>query len=685
MISPRAVVGNLRFTSDGVYADYMLSGLPFTFLAKGHQELVAAEHAELWRTLPSGATISGLTAPVTTASVAARMLAAHPDLRDGSPADTADADRWISYCRVWEPVIAGARLRRRIYWLSLPLEYGAAGRTRRGLARSWLDTAAGRESKPVVRYRELAADMIAALPKAFHPKPATTQQIWWHWNYVASRGAWDDPLPAGSYDPDASLPASMFSPVYFDESAAALRGRRWRGARTDYDVFLRTFRDPGTGVADSYQVFLPLDSFPDTGFGWPRTAMFKLLEDHVRAGTVLDWTINCTFDSAETAVDEAHLTIKNVLDQYKQRGRRAVSDDELSRTLASGKELASELKRGSERGVNPAIVIAAAAANPDILHELVTGIARKYRRCEVGSRRWRGAQTYLWRGAVPGAERGAFNKEFRNPTTAKRFAPFVPLITAHLGNAVGVPLGVTMTSHGLRNVVLLDFLHCPLRDNEMTLAICGSPGRGKSMCIKNLYWCWLKCGARLHIFDPTDAREHQRALADYDDKVIIDLTRPRFSLDGLRIFPYAEAAERTVDHLLPQLGFAPESQQAHRLKAHLAPENRAAVGIGSTNALIGYLRDLRERHPADDDLLIGLEGLRTDRLLRALFDESLPEPDLAGAQCILWSFAGLPDLPRVDEHYQAHLHKMTTPGQRAAAALYALGADYAQSIAFADP
>lgn len=676
MISPRKVIGNLRFTDGGVYAEYLLTGLGFTFESATHQDLVSAEHAELWRTLPSGASLSGLTAPIPVASVAARMLATHPEPH------SEQCDRWIGYCRAWEPVIAAHSPRRRIYWLSLPLDYGADGRTRTNTTRATLAGVAGTKGEASIStYRQIAADMVAALPAAFTPKPATTQQIWWHWNYVASRGVWNDPLPSGAYDAAATLPAAMFSPVYFDESAANLRGRRWLGARTDADVFVRTYRDDGP---DSYQAFLPLASFPDAGFAWPRTTMLKVLDDHVRAGTILDWTINLTFDTPETAGDEAQTTIKNIIDQYKQRGRRAHYDDELSRTLASGKELASELKHGAERGVNTAIVVCAAAPDPDTLNQLVATIMRKYRKADVGTRRWRGAQTFLWRATNPGTERGAFLREFRNPTTAKRFAKFVPLIGAKLGNAVGAPLGITMTSHGLRDVVLTDFLNCPARDNEMTLAICGSPGRGKSTCIKNLYWCWLHLGARVHVFDPTDAREHARALAGYDDKVIIDLTRPAFSLDGLRIFAHTEAAEKTVDILLPLLGYAPESPQAHRLKAHLAPESRDAHGIGSTNSYIRWLAEHRE-HPVDDDLLIGLEGLRTDRLLTALFDETLPAPDLAGAQCVLWSLAGLPDLPTVTEHYEAHLHKFSTPGQRAAAALYALGTDYTQALFFADP
>ena len=72
--------------------------------------------------------------------------------------------------------------------------------------------------------------------------------------------------------------------------------------------------------------------------------------------------------------------IVNIRDQYRQRGRHAGSDDELLRKLASGRELASELKRGTaERGVNPSIVIAAAAADADTLNRAVAALTRAYR------------------------------------------------------------------------------------------------------------------------------------------------------------------------------------------------------------------------------------------------------------------------------------------------------------------
>ncbi|AGB26968.1 hypothetical protein Mycsm_06864 (plasmid) [Mycobacterium sp. JS623] len=689
---PRAAVGNLRFTDTGVYADYLVSGLPFIFMAKDAQDRVADVHAELLRALPSGAMLSGLTTDVSTRNIARRMVFAHPDLHPAQigsgaalPAHTRD---WVAHCRTWESALRRRGSRRRIYWLSLPLDYGLSGATATGTWQRRLTSIVGADkdsAESLNRYRELAAGMVGALPPSLFAKPASAEQIWWHWNYTASRHVWRQPLPSTPYDPDARLPGSAFTPVWTDPSGAGARGRRWRAARSDAEVFLRTYRDPDDGIADSYQAFLGIESFPDTGVRWPQSTLFKMLDDLSTPSATVDWTIHVTFDSADVAVATAHNVILNIKDQARQIGRHAHSDDELVRKLASGKQLASALKRGAERGVNAAVLVAAAAPDPQTVDTAITEVVRRYRRQGLDLRRRRGSQQTWWRAFNPGTETSAALQEIRNPTTTAAFAKFVPLLATGLGNNTGVPLGETITSPGLREVVLLDLLNAPARDNPGNLVIGGSPGRGKSQCAKNLILSWLRMGAGVHLIDPTEAREHEHALSMFDDgrKIVIDARRPRFTLDGLRIFGFAEAAERTVDHLLPQMGFSPVSPQAARLKGLLAPESRHANGIGATNGLITLLRDRTrpDRVSVDDDLLVALEGLRAERLLAPMFDDTAPPPDLS-RQLVIWNFGGL-KLPTVTEEYQAHLHHQSTPSARAAQALYGMAAELAQSMFFA--
>ena len=72
----------------------------------------------------------------------------------------------------------------------------------------------------------------------------------------------------------------------------------------------------------------------------------------------------------------------------------------------------------------------------------------------------------------------------------------MPLLAGRLGNNTGVPLGMSVTSPGLRDVVLLDLLNAPARDNPANLVIGGSPGRGKSHCAKNLSVVLAGAGCR---------------------------------------------------------------------------------------------------------------------------------------------------------------------------------------------
>ena len=105
-LAPQLVVGNLRLTATGVFAEYLLSGVPFIFLSEEWQNTAAADHGELWRALPSGSSVSGLTVPVPAREIARRMLHAHPALRS----DTADtsAAAWVRHCRMWQPAISRA-------------------------------------------------------------------------------------------------------------------------------------------------------------------------------------------------------------------------------------------------------------------------------------------------------------------------------------------------------------------------------------------------------------------------------------------------------------------------------------------------------------------------------------------------------------------------------------------------
>ncbi|EKN3842338.1 hypothetical protein NUF42_004062, partial [Yersinia enterocolitica] len=60
---PHTVIGNLSFTRHGVYAHYLLSGLPYYLQSTKRRTGVADRHQTLAREIPAGTWIYGLSVP----------------------------------------------------------------------------------------------------------------------------------------------------------------------------------------------------------------------------------------------------------------------------------------------------------------------------------------------------------------------------------------------------------------------------------------------------------------------------------------------------------------------------------------------------------------------------------------------------------------------------------------------
>ena len=242
----------------------------------------------------------------------------------------------------------------------------------------------------------------------------------------------------------------------------------------------------------------------------------------------------------------------------------------------------------------------------------------------------------------------------------------------------------TITSPGVPEVALNDLLGAPGRDNPANLVIGGSPGRGKSSLGKNLALSWLEWGAGLHLIDPTEAREHERALSTFDDdkKVVIDPKKPKFSLDGLRIFPFSEAAERTIDHLLPQMGFATDESPSCAAQRFTGPR---------------VTHRQRPRQPQPAHRTTGRTPARSRRASTTTCSSRWKEcaPSGSSRRCSTtpcrsricrrsWSSgtSAASSCPPSPRSISAHLHHQSTPSQRAAQALYGMAADLAQSLFF---
>lgn len=652
---PKAVVGNLRFTHGGVYAEFVLRAQPGGMLPFSHKRKIAEGHRPLVRQLPSGMILSGLLAPVDPRELIRRMLSGYQDC----PA-------WVSEVRDWEPYLQIEPFYERVFWLAVPVDSGLAGRTEAGrLTKTW-GTLAGRDpddDASLEAYWELAGQIAEKIPERFAPQPATPRQVQWVWRRHVTRGVADTPFPHGPGGPDRLI-SSDFESASFDEGDQA--GRRWRWLPTMAPVL----RVAAEGQASSYQALMPVAQLPAGGLAYPR-AEYLLCIDDVEIDATADWFQHVTIRSAEKALARVDWAQRNLNDQSFQRAGRRASHTDLGERYHAAEDYNAELRSSRlERETEFATVIAVGSPSRKQTSHAVGQLHTEFSESlETALALPRGAQRVLWQIGNPGSEERIPLGQFSHPTTTKHWARFSPLVSCELGNDTGVLLGINLATRRPAPV-LVDLEGAPTRRRSPGMLYIGSPGGGKSQSAKRVVDAWIKRGGQASISDPGPKREWVPALAQHGDAVaVVDPGRAQVSLDGLRIFPREVAVEHTLDHLLPMMGVEADSIIAGQLRTLLRPDQRVAE---STGGLLRYLNSLTGSAGTEyAELTAKLNMWSTVDYLRAMFDESLPVPPIAEKSAIIWLTADL-ELPTETETDALHLYRRQSPRARAGLAVYGL-------------
>ncbi len=321
---PLAVIGNLRFTRGGVYADYLIDGLPLVLRPLRSHERASRDFRNLARALPSGFSLSGLLDTTDPNRVLRNMVGNH-----------AHRSQWVQHCRLWEPTFNPAAApqgtsafveQRRRGWLTIPVDSGREGRTPAGAATKAKDWVVGRDAdseQSVAAYARVAAEIVAALPAAFSVRPASPAQILWHQNHHVFRGVLSDPMPPTGVGPDRLTAADFVRPA-LDEGANAQRSSWWPTRRP----IVRVYDADCPEGPWSYQALLPVTHFPDTGLRFTKAAYLHAL-DNVDTDACVDWIQHVSVRSPERAEALNATAAKNIKDQMRQRGRMIEEDDEL--------------------------------------------------------------------------------------------------------------------------------------------------------------------------------------------------------------------------------------------------------------------------------------------------------------------------------------------------------------------
>ena len=690
MVSPpQQAIGNLRFTTHGVYADYLVTGLRYYQQPTKRRTGVADRHRDLARELPSGSWIYGLSIPQDQRQLLRAMVHGHRDRLE-----------WARTCQMLQPVLAENDPRSRIYWLSIPVDAGRAGHSPVGQVTKLRDWIAGRDKESqssLTAYHQLADDIISAIPEEFAPAPVSEDMIAWFWKRNTFRGSFDQPLPQLLSVPDSG-DGEPFPAAEFDDGDQCSRPQRPTGLRwlPSWKKVLR-ISDPAGVISDSYQAILPVVDMPKEGIVFPGSEFLDALDD-LATGAVFDFAINLQMRSRETEFIRNDRAKGNLSDQFEQRGDVRNGDHELATTWRQLAEYNRLLTANiDERPMDAAFVIAVGAPDASTLDYSIKRLREELTNSgHIVVRHYRGAQTRLWSAFNPGVpiHRSGI-AQFSYPTTTGKWSRFVPLTSSSVGNTTGVLLGFNK-SNALNAAVLLDLPGTARRNHSPVLLCSGAPGYGKSYAAKGITQAEIQRGAQAFIVDP--GTEWATALGNRPNTAVIDMAGADFGCDPLRIFPPDVAGGYWLDYMLPMMGIDPRSVPAARLRTLLAAGARERLGITSTSALVDYLASIQApgtgldtRPPqvaalADElrGVLVSLQSWATHDFTRAIFDPSLPIPDLASLDVSIWLTGSL-DLPTAEEMATPHLHASLSERKLASVAIYGMLVRLARLAFFANP
>lgn len=669
---PDRVERNLVFTKRGVYAEFLLDGLPVLMRSYEVHDRAAKLTRNLGRYLPSGSLVRGLLVAEDKNAILRKMVGSH-----------ADKPAWVTQCRHWECIIVNPSKSdttrysgpvRVLFWLTIPVDAGTAGRTPAGQGKRMWDWVSGRDkdsNTSIHHYATIARKIIAALPDEFNIRPASPHQIQWYRTHRNSFGVIHEPVPVTGSGP-MLLSARDFPRTAFDEGDNA--AHPWW--RPSFKPLVRVYNPDNPSAGSSYQTFLTVEHFPEKGLRFPRASYLHALLN-VQTDATVEWTQHLNIRTPQDAQAVNYRYTKNIKDQMRQRGPRAAEDDELPKKLSGTRAYSSQLNSNpAERELDHTVIIAVGADSPDILDDAVKQIRQELDTVGIVVKRRRGAQSLLWKAFNTGSETTSPLDEFRNPTTAHLWSLFLPLISGRVGNVKGSALAVDQTT--MRpSIILHDPEGTPRRNKNTGLAVVGDPGGGKSNRTKLSALELILRGGRVVVFEPDTIAEWARALKPIKGVRFIDPTMDQWCFDPLVIFPEHLAARLAAAHILPWIGVAADSILAKRYRRLLRPENRAKHSIISHRSLLHYLREQPDSD--NDELLLRLEAAEED--FPGLFDDNLPayKPEDAPATVYLTGNLSLPD---AEDIANEHLYRQLSGVQRTGMAIYGLLVDIEQQYMF---
>ncbi|ACZ32438.1 hypothetical protein Xcel_3439 (plasmid) [Xylanimonas cellulosilytica DSM 15894] len=693
----RSMAANLRWTRSGtVWADWILSGLPYGLRPTKDKHTVRALHQALIRALPGESLLLGVRSGLDPAVVVSKML---------EGVDLEESPEWVAECEATLDTLDAIGPGQRVFWLSVPL--GADKPTDRfteplqaaksdlldrlGLPRATIPT------RDVERRLAQAARVAEGIPGPFNATPATPAQMVWLHQHFLRRGLFQDlDLPEAD---EASLAAALLAPKagaalgepVLDEGGQSDIGPRELARLNPVGrKYLKVSDAHAVDDAEaSYQSLLVVSDVPDGGMTFPGSEVIGRIDE---SGLDVDWAMRLSVKSPAAVASRNQRALRNLNEQYHQRdGEVSHGMNMLDRVAGDLAEYVALLE-SDKLEVEVQATIIFAVAGPTAESARAQGRAMADFLADTGYKLSAplGYQEELWWAMQPGISASAAVREFAQITTSKALAALVPLASARLGDAKGSALGLNIAHGplleenvpcGPTSVVLHDLEGASDRQISGSAAVAGELGAGKTATLMKLAGDVIDRGGQLVIADRTSKGEWVPWTRALTNAVVVDAAAPELSLDPLRVLGPRIGSRVMQTFLTPLLNVRPTDERGVLLSDVLDPTYLTAHQIASAGELLAHLQDGCTLLGAGELARLINVFARRD-LGRVIFDGAVPPLDLATRAIVIRTHTL--QLPSHEELEHEHLFEQMGLEKLFGRAFNALIAALARHICFAD-
>lgn len=693
----RSMAANLRWTRSGtVWADWILTGLPYGLRPDKDKHGVRALHQALLRALPGESLLLGIRSGLDPAVIVHRML-------DG--VDLEQSPEWVAECEATLASLDEIGPGKRVFWLSVPLGSDKATDhlwepvkaahadllDRLGLPRAGIPVA------DVERRLKQAARIAEGIPGPFNPVPATAAQMVWLHEHGLRRGMFQDlDLPEPGEEDLAAALLTPKSGVALGEPVLDEGGQSDLApgsvARMDplNRKYLKVTDAHRAGDPEpSYQALMVVSDVPDGGMTFPGSEILGRIDE---SGLDIDWAMRLTIRSAPSVASRNQRALRNLNEQYFQR------DGEVSHGLNMLDRVAGDLAEyvqileSDKLEVEAQATMIFAVAGPSAESARAQARAMADFLADTGYKVAvpLGYQEELWWAMQPGVPSTQAVREFAQITTSRSLAALVPLASTRLGDAKGSALGLNIAHGpllaenipcGPTSVVLHDLEGASDRQVSGSLAVAGELGSGKTSTLMKLAGDVIDRGGQLIIADRTDKGEWVPWASALTQAVVVDTAEPQLSLDPLRAFGPRIGSRVMQTFLTPLLNVRPTDERGVLLSDVLDPAYLTEHHIASAGDLLAHLQDGCAL-PGAGELARLINVFARRDLGRVIFDGAVPPLDLTTRAVVVRTHTL--QLPSREELEHQHLFEQLGLEKLFGRALNALIAALARRVCFAD-